>query len=347
MRQMAQRQNGINLKLLETEAALCLNPLKKTTEARIEIHRSCKARKGVLMYERIMVPLDGSDAAEMALPYVEEIVAKTGAELLLVSVSEPTLDAKDHLYQSYLERMEGRVLQEFERSGVTGEGTVRSEVLVGSPASEIIGYADEMDVSLIIMASRGLSRKGPWPIGNTAAKVLRATNRPALLVRTPVDEVARKEHRFLKRILIPLDGSDVGEAALPWAVELAQALGAEVILYQVVKHVMILATEGAAMSSEMYEEEEKFRRAAAMAYLESIGKSVLEKGLNVSHDLGSGPPADQIIDYAEAKEVDLIAMSTHGRSGISRWVFGSVTDKVLHAGTTAVLTVRAGKGAGS
>jgi nucleotide-binding universal stress UspA family protein len=299
------------------------------------------------MYERIMVPLDGSDAAEMALPYAEEITAKTGAELLLVSVTEPSLDEKDHLYESYLERIEGRVLSELESWGVAGEPTVHSEVLVGSPASEIIGYADERDVSLIIMASRGRSRKGPWQMGHIAAKVLRATNRPALLVRAPVDEMARSQHRLVKRILVPLDGSDVGEAALPWAVELAQQLETELILYQVVKHVMVLATEGAAMSSEMYEEEEKFRRAAAKAYLEDIGKAALEKGLNISHALGSGPPADQIIDYAEANEIDLIAMSTHGRSGISRWVFGSVTDKVLHSGNTAVLTVRAGKGVGN
>jgi len=295
------------------------------------------------MYERILVPLDGSDSAEMALPYAEEIAAKTGAELLLVSVSEPTLDAKAHLYESYLERIEGQVLPELESRGARGEAMVRSEVLVGSPASEIVGYADERDVSLTIMASGGRSRKGPWRLGTVAAKVLRATNRPALLVRAPVDEMARKQHRLVKRILVPLDGSDVGEAALPWAVELAYGLGAELILYQVVKHVMILATEGAAMSSEMYEEEEKFRRATAVAYLEEIGKPALEKGLNISHALGSGPPADQIIDYAEANEIDLIAMSTHGRSGISRWVFGSVTDKVLHAGNTAVLTVRAGK----
>jgi nucleotide-binding universal stress UspA family protein len=192
------------------------------------------------------------------------------------------------------------------------------------------------------MASRGRSRKGPWQMGHIAAKVLRATNRPALLVRAPVDEMARSQHRLVKRIVVPLDGSDVGEAALPWAVELAQQLEAELIFYQVVKHVMVLATEGAAMSSEMYEEEEKFRRAAANAYLEDIGKSALEKGLSISHALGSGPPADQIIDYAEANQIDLIAMSTHGRSGISRWVFGSVTDKVLHSGNTAVLTVRAG-----
>ena len=304
-------------------------------------------KRGMLMYQKIMVSLDGSDAAEIALPYAEEIASKTEAELALVSVSDPTRDGEDNLYRFYLERVSAQVVSELKDWGAAVEAMVRSEVLAGIPADEIIRYADEKDVSLIIMASRGRSEKGPWRLGTVAAKVLRATNRPALLVRAPVDEVARKQRRLVKRILVPLDGSDVGEAALPWAVELAQRLGAELILFQVVKHVMILATEGASMSSEMYEEEEKYRRAAAMAYLQNIGKSALEKGLSISHALGSGPPADQIIDYAEANEVDLIAMSTHGRSGISRWVFGSVTDKVLHAGNTAVLTVRAGKGAGT
>jgi nucleotide-binding universal stress UspA family protein len=106
---------------------------------------------------------------------------------------------------------------------------------------------------------------------------------------------------------------------------------------------VLVAAEGATMSSALYEEEEKHRRASAMAYLESVAKDVREKGLSASSAVGSGAPADQIIDYAEANAIDLIAMSTHGRSGITRWVFGSVTDKVLHAGNTVVLTVRASK----
>jgi nucleotide-binding universal stress UspA family protein len=295
------------------------------------------------MYERILVSLDGSNAGEMVLPYAAEIAAKTGIELILVTVSELTADVRDHLYRFYLERIAEQVEQQLEHWGAKGAARVRSEILAGSPASKILRYADERNVSLIAMASRGRSGQGPWLLGNIAAKVLRATGKPVLLVRTPVDAASLQQRSLVKRILVPLDGSKVGEAALPYAVGLAQELGAELVLYQVLKHIVLVAAEGATMSSAMYEEEEKHRRASAMAYLEGVRKGVREKGLSISSALGSGPPADQIIDYAEANAIDLIAMSTHGRSGITRWVFGSVTDKVLHAGNTVVLTVRASK----
>jgi nucleotide-binding universal stress UspA family protein len=295
------------------------------------------------MYERILVPLDGSNAGEMVLPYAAEIASKTGIELILVSVSEVTGDARDPLYHIYLERITEQVEHQLEDWGAQGAARVRNEVLAGDPASEILRYADEGNVSLIAMASRGRSEHAPWLLGNIAAKVLRATAKPVLLVRTPADTAALQQRSLVKRILVPLDGSQVGEAALPYAVGLAQELGAELVFYQVLKHVVLVAAEGATMSSAMYEEEEKHRRASAMAYLESVAKDVREKGLSASSAVGSGAPADQIIDYAEANAIDLIAMSTHGRSGITRWVFGSVTDKVLHAGNSPVLTVRASK----
>ncbi len=82
------------------------------------------------------------------------------------------------------------------------------------------------------------------------------------------------------------------------------------------------------------------RKALALAYLDDVGKPLKERGITTSSVVVMGSPADQIIDYAKVNAIDLIAMSTHGRSGIGRWVFGSVTDKVLHAGDTAVLIVR-------
>jgi len=85
------------------------------------------------------------------------------------------------------------------------------------------------------------------------------------------------------------------------------------------------------------------RRTAAEDYLNSVRKTLNRKRLKVSSTVVQGSPPDQTIDYAKANAIDLIAMSSHGRTGIGRWVFGSVTDKVLHAGDTPVLVVRATK----
>ena len=182
------------------------------------IHGIISRRKEVnTMYERILVPLDGSSAAEIALPYAEEIAAKLGAEIILASVSELAAVETDHLYRSYLERIAEQVQRQIKDWGAKKEAKVKSEVLLGTPASEILRYADESNVSLITMASRGRSSPGPWLLGNIAAKVLRAIGKPVLLIRVPADKAALQQRSLVRRILVPLDGSKLGEEAIPYA----------------------------------------------------------------------------------------------------------------------------------
>ena len=109
------------------------------------------------MYERILVPLDGSSAAEIVLPYAMEIATKLGAEIILVSVSEFTTAEVDHLYRSYLEPLRERVQRELKDYGAKEEVKVYSDVLLGKPADEIMRYADESNVGLIAMASRWIT----------------------------------------------------------------------------------------------------------------------------------------------------------------------------------------------
>ncbi len=297
------------------------------------------------MFERILVPLDGSGAAENVLPYAEEIAAKFGAELILASVSELAPEETDPLYRSYLDRMVEQVEGQLKNWGAKEGVKVRGEVLFGRPASEILRYADENNVSLIAMASRGRSGRGPWLLGNIAAKVLRATGDLLLLVRARAGEGRLRERRLVRRILVPLDGSKLGEFALPHAEALARVLDSELILFHAFTSITMEAGyRYAEILPERLKETEEHAREAVLAYLNGLGKSLEGKGIRVASVLKSGAAPDQILEYAEANGIDIIAMSTHGRSGVGRWVFGSVTDKVLHAGDTAVLTVRATKG---
>lgn len=294
------------------------------------------------MYKKILVPLDGSGAAQIVLPYVAEIAAKLGSEIILVSVSERAGAETDHLYRSYLEHTEEQVQSELKSWGAKGEVKVRSEVLLGRPDTEILRYADVNNVELIAMASRGSSGRGPWLLGHIAAKVLRATTKPVLLVRTLDTGAVIQKKGLMKKILLPLDGSEAGKTAIPHAEVLAQTLGAEMILFHVIEPI-IVSLGGPEQSIVPIPQDEKGRESSAMAYLNSVGKELREKGLSTSSVIALGSAANQIIDYAEENAINLIAMSTHGRSGIGRWVFGSVTDKVLHAGDTAVLLVPAAK----
>ena len=118
---------------------------------------------------KILVPLDGSNAAEIVLPYAEEIAARAGAEILLVSVSEHTVEERDTLYRSYLERIAEQVQRRLKERQDGVKVNSRIEVLFGKPANEILRYADEAKASLISMASRGRSGQGPWLLGNIAA----------------------------------------------------------------------------------------------------------------------------------------------------------------------------------
>ncbi len=289
------------------------------------------------MYETILVPLDGSRAAEMVIPYAVEIAANLENEIFLVSVSE---NSTPELHDSYLKSMATQVERQLKDHASKKEVKVHSEVLLGEPAREILNSAYKINASLIAMTSRGSSKQDKWLLGSIAAKVLRATNKPILLVRATASEAALRQKRLVEKILVPLDGSELGAVAIPYAEVLAQALMAELVFFQATP---MTVTSGISEGGMLYGELAENMRASALAYLDSVAKPLKERGLKVSVAVALGSPADQIIDYAKQNAVDVIAMSTHGRTGIGRWVFGSVTDKVLHAGDTAVLVIRANK----
>ena len=149
-----------------------------------------------------------------------------------------------------------------------------------------------------------------------------------------------------EKILVPLDGSKVGEAALPYVEELVSklspALKVEVTLFQVVSSLShwIVAGEASAQIPYTEKEMEQTKR-KAMDYLNKAGEGLRSKGAIVKIKVGVGSAAEEIIKAADEINAGLVAMSTHGRSGISRWAFGSVIDKVLRGGNKPMLMVRA------
>ncbi|MBA7474328.1 hypothetical protein ES707_09676 [subsurface metagenome] len=148
-----------------------------------------------------------------------------------------------------------------------------------------------------------------------------------------------------EKILLPLDGSKVGEAALPHIEELVSkvtpGLEVEVTLFQVVSPETPQYVAGSASVPEHYtaiEMEETKKK--AMDYLDKAGEGLRSKGAVVECKVAVGSPAEEIIKAADEINADFVAMSTHGRSGLSRWAFGSVTDRVLRGGNRPVIMVR-------
>jgi nucleotide-binding universal stress UspA family protein len=156
-----------------------------------------------------------------------------------------------------------------------------------------------------------------------------------------------------EKILVPLDGSTIGEAALPYVEELLNSFTpekrVEVTLIRVVTDVthLIVATGGLGetLSVPYTEAELEQLKKQAMAYLNKVGKSLKKnKGVVVKPMVRIGTnAADEILKASDEIKADLIAISTHGRSGFSRWAFGSIADKILRGGNTPVLMVRARK----
>ena len=155
---------------------------------------------------------------------------------------------------------------------------------------------------------------------------------------------------MFERILVPLDGSKVGEAALPYVEELVSKLSpevkVEVTLFQIVPGTHFFVSGEAAKEIPYTEKEMEQIKGEATDYLSKAGENLRSKGAIVKTKVGVGSAAEEIIKAADEINADWIAMSTHGRSGISRWAFGSVTDRVLRGGNKPMLMVRAPRGAG-
>ncbi|MFN2165877.1 MAG: universal stress protein [Anaerolineae bacterium] len=141
-----------------------------------------------------------------------------------------------------------------------------------------------------------------------------------------------------KRILVPLDGSALAEAALPHAATLASRFDAEVILLRVVVSPYAIVAPDLVLAG--YDPDLQALTNEATQYLGRKSQGLAEQGIRLKEVLCEGPVAEAILDHAVSLDVDLIVMSTHGRGGVLRWVYGSVADRVLQGATCPVLLIR-------
>jgi nucleotide-binding universal stress UspA family protein len=306
------------------------------------------------MYERMLVPLDGSELAEVVLPYAKELAGRLDIELILLHVFDPHSSESQFMCQAYIERAaeiaKTRSREVQTKTGVTPEGKpveARGEVVTGHPAEEIIRYASEKNIDLILIATHGRTGVRRWVLGSVADKVLRASEVPIWLVRAGIPEEIVHDEWHKRTMLVPLDGSKLAESVLPHVEALTKQRGAElvqVILLRVTEEPFITADYPEASMNLTWEEHVKrikghFKQETER-YLEGVQKRLVEAGLKVRAEVLMGKPADEIINYAHNNHPNLVVMATHGYSGLSRWAYGSVADKVLHGVSSPILMVR-------
>jgi len=295
------------------------------------------------MFKRILVPLDGSELSELALPYAEELAGTFNSEVELVYVCESEESQYRHMYHLYIEQIAEQVRSHI-KAYRTGEkrltARVKPVVLDGDPAAEIIDYAEKNDISLIVMVSHGRSGVMLWVMGSIATRVVQGTSKPMLFIRagTPGLKVGKGE--MFSKILVPLDGSDAGEVTLPYIKELTNKLKSEVTLLQVVEPGQYVHTVGGLNYILFSEQQVEAMKAETKQYLEGVKRKLINTEATLRSEVKTGNAAQEIIKLADETSTRLVAISTHGRSGVKRWVSGSVAHKVLQAGHTPLLLVR-------
>lgn len=282
------------------------------------------------MFEKILASLDGSELSEAVIPYSETIARLFDSEVNLVGVDAEPHHTLDRVYSGYLNAFAKRLQYK--------EIKAQAVHLHGKPEVEIINFANKHDISLIIMSTRGAHSTEKGIVGGVSEKVLRVTSRPLMLIPEKMPQRDAGEFPF-RKILVPLDGSELGEAALPYATALCRKMVAR--LY--VLHIMMPAyriTGGMDYAVKLQQQLVGTLRHQATQYLNRIGAELDRENLDVKYDLVSGYASATILDFTRNNAIDLIAMASHGKGGMQRFVMGSTADKVVHNSTKPVIFVR-------
>jgi nucleotide-binding universal stress UspA family protein len=307
----------------------------------------------------ILVPLDGSEVAEQALPMATSLARGSGAELHLMHVFVPYAARADmpgavldntemekrleEQSAEYLRRVSERVSKEL--PGHVHADPVRTRP-IRSPYSESVAVVDRLrraaarlHPDLIVLATHARGGLGRAWLGSVADALIRRVNVPTLLVH-PREDVPVPADTF-EHILIPLDGSKLAEETVPLAARLAALSGARITLLRVAIPRLVVGQPSYVLQFDVQLLEEYQR--SAERYLQSVADGLRETvpEVDVIVLLADSPPR-AILDWAAEHGVDLIAMSTHGGSGFRRFMLGSVADKVVRGAHVPVLLSRPG-----
>lgn len=297
------------------------------------------------MYGNIIVPLDGSTFAESALPLALALARRTGAHVHLVTVVEPMpsftydnweTDAAEWV-REYLDNAEGRV-------GPHVEGRVSTTLERGDVVDRLEAQAAEKKADLVVMATHGRGTFSRLWLGSVADGFLHRTNRPVIMVRPEQDEgyPDLAAETPVRRLLVPLDGSELSETALEHATEFGRLFGASYHLVRVVSYPHDLASPYVPHTTQLNQNVLHEATVAAEEYLQERAERMRREGLEVTMSVTVDPQAGHgILVEAETVACDAIAMATHGRRGVSRALLGSAADKVLRGTHLPVLLLRA------
>lgn len=291
------------------------------------------------MISTLLVPLDGSEAAEAALGYAALIPSqrvrlvrvepKSSGIIPLGTPEEAAWQAEvEAEARSYLERRAERLRRQGREIDIV--------VLRGDPADGILGSA--VDADLIVMTTHGRGAGSRALFGSVADRVARHATAPTLVVRADGRADAPPQ---VSRIIVPLDGSTLATRALGPATELASLLGVPMHLVRVIDVDALRGTvQAGARAGAAYARAQEETRRRAVEDLDVQARTPRAQTVNTTTEVRIGNPAAELLEVIGP--TDLVVMTTHGRGGIRRWLLGSVADKLVHQASAPVLLIRAG-----
>ncbi len=286
---------------------------------------------------KILIPLDGSRLAEHSLAYVHQLAKLGEPDVMLLSVVDLAEEVRAVTPQDFSQResnLLGTYLHEVANDFKEHLGiTVTTKLAEGNPATQILAAAAEFAPDVLVIATHGRSGISRWRLGSVADKVIRGACSNTLVIGPKASErdlwMDADMVRPFKAVLVPLDGSVLGDRALPIAAEMAEKFDSELHLVRVVS--LPVMGEDIGNVIDMLIE-------AAGHHLTEVAKRYpVTAGVKTKVLLGAASAV--LDDYIEVQNVDLVVMTSHGRGGLARAALGSVTDRLL-GGQAPVLVVR-------
>ena len=291
------------------------------------------------MFDRILLPLDGSELAEISIPYGEEFAADFGSELILYHSRAPGPDELEHIHQGYLDRLAGGIRQNIKDS----KAKVSVKIQAGEPVDNICNIVGKNKIDLIIMASVSASGiKIGKMLGSVTDHVCHTVPIPVMLIRPNNVPKSKNKPRLINKLLVPTDGSDLSKLAIPVGEKIAEALKLPVIIFEMSEMIRPYNNWSGYGPIIDYTRIDNDINKQTQEEVAIIDTQLQQKGLDVTGLVTSGSDAaTEIEKVCKKHDIDLVIMSTHGRSGLNRWMMGSVAEKVLRYGKVPLLLVNA------
>ncbi|RBI60311.1 universal stress protein [halophilic archaeon] len=291
------------------------------------------------MYDHILFPTDGSDGANLMFDHILDIAAKHDVTVHILNIADTTHEV-DYLFQGAIvdaldivdifeERGEKIVHVAAERAHQRGVDTV-TDVTRGEPSSSIVDYASSHSIDLITMPTHGHGGLKRLLAGSTTERVIRQADVPVLTIQ-PGESTTTYPYQD---VLVPTDGSDYATEALSNGIEVATKAETALHLLSVINTV--------SLDVDVWGDSQTPSEENAHEILETASTDAENAGVeSISQTVEYGSSIHQVIlSYVDDHAIDLIVVGTHGRTGFDRYVFGSITEKLVRTSPVPVLTTR-------